>query len=317
MQITDKRTKLVATIGPSSDSEAMLKKLANAGMTTIRTNFSHGDKVEQHEKMKKAWKVQEELKRPISVLLDTKGPEIRVGKMADGPIMVETGEIVTVMTGKDDFANHRGVKGEFSVSYEMHLDVKKGDKVLFDDGKLVTFVEEVQEGKVIVKAINNHKLKANKRINLPGIDFSLPFLAEKDRNDVKFGVEAGINYVAASFVNTRENVLELRELMDAAGGKHVQLISKIESVLGIKNIDSIIEASDGIMVARGDLGLEIPFQDVPFWEKYIIRKCREAGKPVIVATQKRLQTYTSLQNLVQMQQCFQENQHLDNSQKNQ
>ncbi|NQZ29105.1 MAG: pyruvate kinase [Mycoplasmatales bacterium] len=285
MQITDKRTKLVATIGPSSDSEAMLTKLAQAGMTTIRTNFSHGDKVEQHNKMKKAWKVQEELKRPISVLLDTKGPEIRVGKIGEGSIMVETGEIVKVMTGKDDFANHVGVKGEFSVSYEMHLDVKKGDKVLFDDGKLVTFVEEVHEGHIMVKAINNHKLKSNKRINLPGIDFSLPFLAEKDKNDVKFGVEAGINYVAASFVNTRENVIELRELMDAAGGKHVQLISKIESVLGIKNIDAIIEVSDGIMVARGDLGLEIPFQDVPFWEKYIIRKCREAGKPVIVATQ--------------------------------
>ncbi len=285
MQITDKRTKLVATIGPSSDSEAMLTKLAQAGMTTIRTNFSHGNKIEQFSKMEKTWKVQKKLNRPISVLLDTKGPEIRVGKIAGGSIMVETGEILTVMTGKDDFATHSGVKGEFSVSYEMHLDVKKGDRVLFDDGKLVTFVEEVKDGQVIVKSINSHKLKSNKRINLPGIDFSLPFLADKDKSDIKFGVESGINYVAASFVNTKENVIELRELMNAAGGKHVQLISKIESVLGIKNIDSIIEASDGIMVARGDLGLEIPFQNVPYWEKYIIRKCRDAGKPVIVATQ--------------------------------
>ncbi|CAM9098800.1 pyruvate kinase [Mycoplasma marinum] len=285
MHITDKRTKLVATIGPSSDSVEMLTKLAEAGMTTIRANFSHGDRQEQFSKMEKTWEVQKTLNRPISVLLDTKGPEIRVGKLAEGFIMVETGEILTVMTGKEDFAKHSGVKGEFSVSYEMHLDVKKGDRVLFDDGKLVTYVQEVKQGQVIVKAINSHKLKSNKRINLPGIDFSLPFLAQKDKDDVVFGIESGINYVAASFVNTAANVNELRELMDNAGGKHVQLFSKIESVLGIENIDAIIEASDGIMVARGDLGLEIPFQDVPFWEKYIVRKCREAGKPVIVATQ--------------------------------
>ncbi len=285
MNITNKRTKLVATIGPSSDKAEILTKLAESGMTTIRTNFSHGDHVEQKAKMVLAREVSKTLDRPISILLDTKGPEIRVGKIKEGNIIVETDEVVTVKTGKDDFANHEGVKGEFSVSYEMHKDVKKGDKVLFDDGKLVTFVQEVKDGEIIVKAQNTHKLKSNKRINLPGIDFSLPFLAEKDKNDVIFGIKEGIHYVAASFVNTRENVKELRGILNNNGGEHVQLISKIESVLGIKNIDAIIEESDGIMIARGDLGLEIPYQDVPYWEKYIIRACREVGKPVIVATQ--------------------------------
>ncbi|MCP4336666.1 MAG: pyruvate kinase [Mycoplasma sp.] len=285
MNIIEKRTKLVATIGPSSDSVEMLTKLAKAGMTTIRTNFSHGDQNEQASKMNMAKEVSKKLNKKISILLDTKGPEIRVGKIKDGSIIVNTGEIIKVKTGKDDFANHLGVKGEFSVSYEMHKDVKKGDKVLFDDGKLVTFVEEVKDGEIIVKSQNTHKLKSNKRINLPGIDFSLPFLAEKDRNDVIFGITQGIDYVAASFVNTRENVKDLKAILKENGGEHIQVISKIESVLGIKNIDSIIEESDGIMVARGDLGLEIPYQDVPYWEKYIIRSCREVGKPVIVATQ--------------------------------
>ncbi len=285
MNIIDKRTKLIATIGPSSDSVKVLTELAEAGMTTIRTNFSHGDHEEQKAKMVMAAEVSKKLNRKISVLLDTKGPEIRVGKIKGGAIEVLTDEIITVKTGKDDFAKHEGVKGEFSVSYEMHKDVKKGDKVLFDDGKLVTFVQEVKNGEVIVKAKNSHKLKSNKRINLPGIDFSLPFLAEKDKNDVIFGIKQGINYVAASFVNTKENVKELKQILKDNGGEHIQVISKIESVLGIKNIDSIIEESDGIMIARGDLGLEIPYQDVPYWEKYIIRGCREVGKPVIVATQ--------------------------------
>ncbi|WGI36998.1 pyruvate kinase [Mesomycoplasma lagogenitalium] len=285
MNITDKRSKIIATIGPSTQDYELLKKLVENGVTTIRANFSHGDFEEQNAKFENAKRVSKELGIPVSILLDTKGPEIRVGKMTDGAQVIEANSEVTIWTSAEAFANFYGTKTEFSVSYEMDRDLQVGDRVLFDDGKLQSVVESVEEGKVVVRVTNSHKLKSNKRINLPGVEFSLPFLAEKDINDVKFGIEKGVNYIAASFVNSAANVHELRQLLNENGGSHIQIISKIESHVGIERIDEIIEASDGIMIARGDLGLEIPYQDVPYHEKNIIRKCRLAGKPVIVATQ--------------------------------
>lgn len=280
-----KRTKLVATIGPSSDNYDMLRSLVENGVTCVRANFSHGDHAEQLNKFVIAKKVSEDLKVPVSTMLDTKGPEIRVGKMKDGAQVIKAGTLLTVYTTDDKYKTFEGTETEITVAYDMSKDLVVGNQVLLDDGKLSTVVEEVGAGYVKVRAENSHKLKTNKRINLPGVDFSLPFLAEKDINDVIFGIKSGINYVAASFVNSAKNVLELRKLLDENGGKHVQIISKIESHLGVKNIDEIIEHSDGIMVARGDLGLEIPYYDVPYYQKRMIRKCREAGKPVIVATQ--------------------------------
>lgn len=280
-----KRTKLVATIGPSSDNYDVLRSLVENGVTCVRANFSHGDHAEQLNKFVLAKKVSEDLKVPVSTMLDTKGPEIRVGKMKDGAQVIKAGTLVTVYSTADKYQTLEGTDQEITVAYDMSKDLVVGNQVLLDDGKLSTVVEEVGEGYVKVRAENTHKLKTNKRINLPGVDFSLPFLAEKDINDVIFGIKSGINYVAASFVNSGKNVLELRKLLDENGGKHVQIISKIESHLGVKNIDEIIKYSDGIMVARGDLGLEIPYYDVPYYQKRMIRKCREAGKPVIVATQ--------------------------------
>ncbi|WP_027121252.1 pyruvate kinase [Mycoplasma leonicaptivi] len=285
MKITDKRTKLVATIGPSSDNYNVLKQLVENGVTTIRANFSHGSHEEQSNKFKIAKEVSKELKIPVSLMLDTKGPEIRIGKMKDGAQLVEAGTEILIHTTNEKYASLEGTSNEITVAYDMAKDLVVGNQVLIDDGKLSTVVIEVGEGYVRVKAENTHKLKTNKRVNLPGVDFSLPFLAEKDINDVKFGIKEGINYVAASFVNSAKNVKELRQLLDENGGEHVQIISKIESHLGCMNIDEIIEASDGIMVARGDLGLEIPYYDVPYYQKKMIRKCREAGKLVIVATQ--------------------------------
>jgi pyruvate kinase len=284
MNIIDKRSKLVATIGPSSDNLEMMTKLAEAGMTTIRANFSHGDYEEQGNKFKVAREVAKRLGRSISILLDTKGPEIRVGKMKDGAVIIKANTLVKVF-GLNVAADFIGDAKGFAVSYDMHSDVKKGDKVLFDDGKLVTYVDSVENDYLIVRAVNTHKLKTNKRINLPGIVFSLPFLSEKDKKDVIFGVKNNVNYIAASFVNSKENIKELRKLLDDNNGAHIQIIAKIESVLGIENIDEIIKESDAIMVARGDLGLEINYEDVPYYEKYMIRKCREVGKPIIVATQ--------------------------------
>ncbi|AKB11365.1 pyruvate kinase [Mycoplasmopsis synoviae] len=282
---TDKRTKLVATIGPSSDNYEMLKKLVQAGVTCVRANFSHGSYEEQKNKFNLAKQVSKELNLPLSLMLDTKGPEIRVGKMKDGVQLIKQGTMLDILTTEEAYKNLEGNSEQISVSYDMSLDLQVNDSVLLDDGKLSTKVVRVSKGLVQVYVQNNHKLKTNKRINLPGVDFSLPFLSPKDVEDVKFGVQNGISYVAASFVNSAENVKQLRKVLVENGGEHIEIISKIESTLGIKNIDQIIEASDGIMVARGDLGLEVPYYEVPYYQKMIIRKCREAGKPVIVATQ--------------------------------
>lgn len=285
MKFIDKRSKLIGTIGPSSESYEVLKELIVNGMTTIRANFSHGDREEQLEKFIIARKIERELNIPVSILLDTKGPEIRVGKMKDGAQLVKANSELIVHTTNADYTSMLGTSSEITVSYEMDNDVKVGDKVLFDDGKLVTFVTSVSKGSIVVKTINTHLLKTNKRINLPGIEFSLPFLSERDKEDIRFGIKNGIDYIAASFVNSAANVKELRAIAEAANGKHVQIISKIESEVAIQRIDEIIEESDGIMIARGDLGLEIPYYEVPYNQKKIIRKCRKLGKTVIVATQ--------------------------------
>ena len=281
----NKRSKLVGTIGPSTASFEVVKELVLSGLTTIRANFSHGDFAEQKAKFDNAKKVQQELQVPVSLMLDTKGPEIRVGKMKDGAQLIKAKQELVVHTKPENYQNLVGTDKEITVSYRMDHDLKKGNIVLFDDGKLVTEVISVQDGIVNVVTKNQHLLKSNKRINLPGVEFSLPFLSEKDINDVKFGIEQKVDYIAASFVNSRANVEQLRKILNENGGSKIKIISKIESEVAIKNIDEIIAASDGIMVARGDLGLEIPYYEVPFNQKMMIYKCRQAGKPVIVATQ--------------------------------
>lgn len=285
MHLIDKRSKLIVTIGPSSDNYDVLKELIVNGATAIRANFSHGDHEEQVNKFRIAQKISKDLSIPISIILDTKGPEIRIGTMKDGQQLIKVGSKVTIHTTVDKYENMEGTSEEFAVSYNMAQDLKIGDHVLLDDGKLDTVVTKVSKDSVVVEVLNTHKLKTKKRINLPGVDFSLPFLAEKDVNDILFGIKNGITHVAASFVNSAKNVKELRKLLDENDGKHIQIISKIESDLGIKNIDEIIEATDAVMVARGDLGLEIPYYDVPYYQQQMVRKCREQGKPVIVATQ--------------------------------
>ncbi|UVD81858.1 pyruvate kinase [Mycoplasma iguanae] len=285
MKLTDKKTKIIATIGPSSNNYETLKELVLAGVTTVRANFSHGTHEEQNGKFELAKQISKELNVPISLMLDTKGPEIRIGQMKDGAQKITANSKIKIFTGSKQFKEHVGTSSEITVSYQMDKDLKVGDLVLIDDGKLKTVVLDIKKGEILVEAQNDHKLKTNKRINLPGVEFSLPFLAKKDIADIKFGIKKGINYVAASFVNSAANIKELRTLLNENGGKHVQIIAKIESHVGTVKIDEIIKVSDGIMVARGDLGLEIPFQDVPYYQKKIIRKCRLAGKPVIVATQ--------------------------------
>lgn len=285
------KTKIIATIGPATRTEEKLEAIFNAGVTCIRLNFSHGTYEQQLSAIQKTKKLEEKINRPISILLDTKGPEIRVGKIKGDKQLIEAGKKLKIITDEEKFVSKITTGNEFTVSYNMSKDLKKGDIVLVDDGKLKLIVDSVKPKLVEVTAYNKHILKTNKRINLPGIDFSLPFLSEKDIKDIIWGTQNGIDYIAASFVNTADNIKEIKKILKEHNAEHIQIIAKIESELGINNIDAIIKESDGIMVARGDLGLEIPYYDVPFWQKIIIRKCREQGKLVIVATQ-MLETMT-------------------------
>jgi hypothetical protein len=285
MKFNELRTKIVATIGPSSDNYDTMKSLIEAGVTTIRANFSHGGPETHVNKFEIARQISKELNIPISLMLDTKGPEIRVGKMENDGVTIPANHILKIKTDENSYKNFLGTQDQITVSYRMDNDLKIGDKVLIDDGKLVTTVKDVKKFEITVETVNEHFLKTNKRINIPGVNFSLPFLSQKDIDDIIWGAKYKVDYIAASFVNSAKNVKEIRDILNANGGENIQIISKIESKMAINNIDEIIEASDGIMVARGDLGLEIPYYDVPYYEKKIIRKCRLVGKEVIVATQ--------------------------------
>ncbi|AHI52576.1 pyruvate kinase [Spiroplasma culicicola] len=280
-----KRTKIVTTIGPSTNTKNDIRKLFESGMNVVRLNFSHGSQDEHVAKITSTKELRDELEKPISILLDTKGPEIRVGKMIDGAQEVKAGSDIRIYTRESDYKTKECKATEMTVSYDMSVDLKAGDTILVDDGKLTLNVLNVEPGLINCRAFNSHVLKTNKRINLPGVDFSLPFLSDKDIEDIRFGAKQDIDYIAASFVNTAQNVNDIRAILKEENAQNIQIISKIESKIGIFNLDEIIEASDGIMVARGDLGLEIPFYEVPYWEKQMIRKCRKAGKICIVATQ--------------------------------
>ncbi|KAF5273758.1 hypothetical protein FQR65_LT17100 [Abscondita terminalis] len=260
----NKRTKIITTIGPSTSTKEDIKKLFEKGMNVVRLNFSHGTQEEQLDKIKKVLELRKELNKPISLMLDTKGPEIRIGKMKDGKQKIKANSEVRIYCSEKEFKNRECSPEELTVSYDMSKDLKAGNTVLVDDGKLNLTVMSVEKELVICKAFNTHDIKTNKRVNLPGVDFSLPFMSEKDKQDIIFSTKNSIDYVAASFVNTADNVNEIRKILKDNKGENIQIISKIESKIGIKNIDEIIEASDGIMIARGDLGLEIPYYEVPF-----------------------------------------------------
>ena len=282
---THKRSILITTIGPASETKEVMKKLFEAGMTTIRLNFSHGDHAEQGARIEIAKQLRKELNKPISILLDTKGPEIRVGKFQGGKQQVAADQEITIYTDADSYANKECGQGEMTVAYDMSQDLVPGKVVLVDDGKLQLEVTEVTPGVVKTVAKNHHTVKTNKRVNLPGTKFSMPFLADKDRNDIRYGAQNGVDFIAASFVNTPEDILEIKEILKEENAEHIQVFAKIESQYAVDHFDDIVKVTDGVMVARGDLGLEIPYYEVPVAQKMMIRKMREAGKPVIVATQ--------------------------------
>lgn len=278
-----KMTKVVCTIGPKTESVEMLTKLVESGMNVMRLNFSHGDFEEHGTRIKRIREVMEKTGKNIGILLDTKGPEIRTGKLEGGKdILLEAGNTIAITT---DYS-HVGNKDKISVSYPgiVH-DLKPGNTVLLDDGLVGLEVTEIKGNEIICKVINTGELGETKGVNLPGVSVGLPALSEKDIADLKFGCEQGVDFVAASFIRKASDVAEVRKVLDENGGANIKIIPKIENQEGVDNFDEILELSDGIMVARGDLGVEIPAEEVPFVQKMMIRKCNAAGKPVITATQ--------------------------------
>ncbi|WP_297150297.1 pyruvate kinase [uncultured Ellagibacter sp.] len=277
-----KRTKIVCTLGPSVDSESTLKGLITAGMDIARFNFSHGSHEEHLARMERLRKVRRELDSPCAMLLDTKGPEIRTGMLADH-------KPVQLMAGRHFTFTEREVEGtDRIVSQTCHglaEAVEPGTIILVDDGLIELAVDVVEGFDIHCTVQNSGMLGERKSINLPSVSVPLPVMTDQDRSDLLFGIEQEVDFVAASFIRNAEGVREMREFLDVNGGGDISFISKIECSEAVENIDEIIEASDGVMIARGDLGVEVPAHKVPHIQKEIIRKCNRASKPVITATQ--------------------------------
>lgn len=281
-----KKTKIVSTLGPASDSVDTITKLIESGANVFRFNFSHGDHDEHLERMKKVHQAVENAGTDVGFLLDTKGAEIRTTAQATetGKIPFEIGDNVRIAMDE----NLEGTKEKISVTYEgLFDDVHEGGHVLFDDGLIDMLILEKDETnrELVTEVQNTGILGSRKGVNAPGVSISLPGITDKDAADIRFGLEHDINYIAASFVRKAQDVLDIREILEETGMTHVQIFPKIESQEGIDNIDEILKVSDGIMVARGDMGVEIPSELVPMAQKDIIKKCNAAGKSVITATQ--------------------------------
>ncbi|WP_338451388.1 pyruvate kinase [Niallia oryzisoli] len=278
-----KKTKIVCTIGPASESVEMLTQLIEAGMNVARLNFSHGNYEEHGERIKNIREAAKKTGKNIAILLDTKGPEIRTHNMVNGAIELKAGNSTIV-----SMTEVEGTPEKFSVTYEGLIDdVEVGSKILLDDGLIGLEVEKIDKanGNIYVKILNSGTLKNKKGCNVPGVSVKLPGITQKDANDILFGIEQNVDFIAASFVRRSSDVLEIKKLLEENNATHIHIIPKIENQEGVDNIDEILEISDGLMVARGDLGVEIPAEEVPLVQKNLIKKCNALGKPVITATQ--------------------------------
>lgn len=277
-----KKTKVICTIGPASESPAILEKLVEGGANVFRLNFSHGDHEEHAKRIRDIRALREKMGLPIGIMLDTKGPEIRIKTFKQPPVTLAEGELFTLTT--------REVEGDqsiVSITYAgLPQDVEPGTMILIDDGLVAMEVAEVKNGTdVVCQVKNGGQLSNRKGVNVPGVDVKLPSITDKDIDDILFGIEQGIDFIAASFIRKAQDVLEIRQLLQEHGGEGIQIISKIECHQAIVNIEEIAKASDAVMVARGDLGVEVPLQQVPIFQKEIIQLCKSLGRPVITATQ--------------------------------
>ena len=276
-----RKTKIICTLGPASSDEVTLRKMMLLGMNVCRFNFSHGTHQEHRAKLETVKRLREELRLPIATLLDTKGPEIRLRDFEAGSVLLEAGASFTLTT--------REVMGDQSIASITYgglpKDVAPGSRILIDDGLVELRVETVTDTDIACTVVNGGKISNHKGINVPGVSLSMPYLSEVDRADLLFGIQEGFDFVAASFVRSAQDVLAVKSFLGEHGGRHIKIISKIENAEGVRNIDEILAVSGGIMVARGDLGVEVDMQEIPVLQKKMIQKCYKAGKVVITATQ--------------------------------
>ncbi|WP_088103802.1 pyruvate kinase [Halalkalibacter urbisdiaboli] len=276
-----RKTKIVCTIGPVSESVEMLMELMEAGMNVCRLNFSHGDFEEHGNRIKNIREASERTGKSVAILLDTKGPEIRTQTLDGGVAELKAGEEL-IISMNEVVGNEKKI----SITYPgLVNDVTPGSKILLDDGLIGLEVVEVRSEEIVTKILNSGTLKNKKGVNVPNVSVKLPGITEKDAADIKFGIEQGVDFIAASFVRRASDVLEIRELLERHNATNIDIIPKIENQEGVDNIDEILEVSDGLMVARGDLGVEIPAEEVPLVQKDLIKKCNAVAKPVITATQ--------------------------------
>ena len=276
-----KKTKIVCTLGPATADERVMEDMLRSGMNVARLNFSHGDHARQKEMLDKFRRVRDALQLPAAVLLDTKGPEIRLGRFAGGKAELPTGGTF-ILSARDI----EGDSTAASVTYkELPAQLSPGARILLDDGRIALTVEEVSETDLICHVDAGGTVSDRKGVNVPDAHLTFPYLSEQDKADLRFAVENDVDFVAASFVRTKEDVISVRNFLDYYGGHRIKIISKIENAEGVENFDDILHHSDGIMVARGDMGVEIEFERLPGLQKKFIRKCYQSGKMVITATQ--------------------------------
>lgn len=275
-----RKTKIICTIGPASESEEKLRELMLAGMDAARFNFSHGSHEEHGRKCDRVLRISREMGLPIAMVLDTRGPEIRLCEFEGDKVELTTGQEFTLTTEEI-----MGTAKRASVTYKNLInDIAVGSSILIDDGLIEMMVEKTTDTDIICKVINGGFVSNHKGVNVPGVILSMPYISDTDRSDILFGIEKGVNFIAASFARTKDDILAIRQILKEKKS-NIKIIAKIENMQGIQNIDSILEVSDGIMVARGDMGVEIPMEDVPILQKSLIKKAVAKGKHVITATQ--------------------------------
>ena len=275
-----RKTKIICTLGPSTDKEGVLRELVANGMNVARFNFSHGSHEEHLGRLEKLKAIREELGKPVAALLDTKGPEIRLKDFKNGTEMLEAGQMFTLTT-----RDVEGTKEICSITYkDLPQDVQPGGTIMLDDGLIKLQIQTVNDTDIVCKVLNNGKIKNKKGVNVPGVHLSMPYMSQRDKDDIIFGIEQGFDFIAASFVRTAQDVYDIRNLLNEYDS-NIRIIAKIENREGVNNIDSILAAADAVMVARGDLGVEIDFTELPGIQKNIIERSFSFGKPIVTATQ--------------------------------